>query len=213
MGSRAYTVGTDIVFGEGEFTPNTQRGQRVLAHELAHVVQQAKGRPVVQRISFDSCSAADQSTVQDAHDRAVEMLDNAIAKLGSYDGTTPTDVQAAVSTHFHATSSAFAGWIRFNLRYLRLFVNQPQYECHSVQSIPNPAWTMWCVPFTDIELYPNWFATSPDRRAKTLIHEWVHHYGCNFDLGYQSDPGYASHGTLRGLLNADPWAWLVYDIR
>ncbi|MDR3698742.1 MAG: DUF4157 domain-containing protein [Candidatus Sulfopaludibacter sp.] len=38
--SRAFTVGEDIVFGDGEFAPETIGGQRLLAHELAHVVQQ-----------------------------------------------------------------------------------------------------------------------------------------------------------------------------
>jgi len=37
----AYTVGQDIVFGTGQYAPKTAAGQRVLAHELAHVVQQA----------------------------------------------------------------------------------------------------------------------------------------------------------------------------
>jgi Domain of unknown function (DUF4157) len=40
VGARAYTVGTNIVFGAGEFAPATNAGQRLLAHELAHVVQQ-----------------------------------------------------------------------------------------------------------------------------------------------------------------------------
>jgi len=36
----AYTVGHDLVFGAGQFTPGTNVGQRLLAHELTHVVQQ-----------------------------------------------------------------------------------------------------------------------------------------------------------------------------
>ena len=46
MGARAYTVGNDITFGAGEYAPGSREGQRVLAHELAHVVQQ---RPTVQQ--------------------------------------------------------------------------------------------------------------------------------------------------------------------
>lgn len=41
VNARAYTVGRDVVFGEGRFTPNTSEGQRLIAHELAHVVQQS----------------------------------------------------------------------------------------------------------------------------------------------------------------------------
>lgn len=36
----AYTVGRDIVFSSGAYSPHTAPGQRMLAHELAHVVQQ-----------------------------------------------------------------------------------------------------------------------------------------------------------------------------
>ncbi len=36
----AYTVGNDVVFETGRYAPQTAQGQRLLAHELAHVVQQ-----------------------------------------------------------------------------------------------------------------------------------------------------------------------------
>src|SRR5262249_39626637 len=36
----AYTLGPHIVFGAGRFAPETHEGRRLIAHELAHVVQQ-----------------------------------------------------------------------------------------------------------------------------------------------------------------------------
>ena len=36
----AYTVGSDVVFGEGRYEPATPTGSWLLAHELAHTVQQ-----------------------------------------------------------------------------------------------------------------------------------------------------------------------------
>ena len=46
----AYTVGNDLVFGNGTYQPDTLNGQRILAHELTHVVQQgATGRGILQR--------------------------------------------------------------------------------------------------------------------------------------------------------------------
>jgi hypothetical protein len=38
--ARAFSVGSDIVFGAGELAPNTPEGDALLAHELAHTVQQ-----------------------------------------------------------------------------------------------------------------------------------------------------------------------------
>ncbi|MGA7673151.1 MAG: DUF4157 domain-containing protein [Nitrolancea sp.] len=40
--ARAYTVGQDIYFGENAYAPETPEGDRLLAHEIAHTVQQAK---------------------------------------------------------------------------------------------------------------------------------------------------------------------------
>ena len=41
--AHAYTVGHNIVFGAGRFSPGTHEGRRLMAHELAHVVQQDDG--------------------------------------------------------------------------------------------------------------------------------------------------------------------------
>ena len=48
VGARAYTVGHDVVFGAGRYAPHTAAGQRLLAHELAHVVQQQAAGPSLQ---------------------------------------------------------------------------------------------------------------------------------------------------------------------
>lgn len=39
--ARAFTVGRDIVFGTGQYSPGTDEGRRLIAHELTHVVQQS----------------------------------------------------------------------------------------------------------------------------------------------------------------------------
>ena len=41
LSAAAYTRGRDVVFGEGQYAPGTHAGRRLLAHELAHVVQQS----------------------------------------------------------------------------------------------------------------------------------------------------------------------------
>jgi len=45
----AFTKGRDIVFGVGQYVPNTHQGRRLLAHELRHVVQQGSNHTIVQR--------------------------------------------------------------------------------------------------------------------------------------------------------------------
>jgi hypothetical protein len=55
VGARAFTVGRDIVFRAGEFSPATPAGRHLLAHELTHVIQQssAEGGPALQRQEED----------------------------------------------------------------------------------------------------------------------------------------------------------------
>lgn len=43
VGANAYTVGNDIVFRSGHFDASSPTGQRTIAHELSHVVQQRSG--------------------------------------------------------------------------------------------------------------------------------------------------------------------------
>jgi outer membrane protein OmpA-like peptidoglycan-associated protein len=39
----AYTVGEDVVFARGQYQPGSSQGQRLIAHELTHTIQQAGG--------------------------------------------------------------------------------------------------------------------------------------------------------------------------
>jgi len=50
VNARAYTVGRNIVFGEGQYRPGTPAGKKLLAHELTHVIQQGgtNSSPTVQ---------------------------------------------------------------------------------------------------------------------------------------------------------------------
>jgi len=41
VNAQAYTVSSDMVFAAGRFAPGTPDGQRLIAHELVHVVQQS----------------------------------------------------------------------------------------------------------------------------------------------------------------------------
>jgi hypothetical protein len=45
MGANAYALGGDIVFGAGQYNPGSRETDRLLAHELTHVVQQAQFGP------------------------------------------------------------------------------------------------------------------------------------------------------------------------
>jgi outer membrane protein OmpA-like peptidoglycan-associated protein len=54
IGARAFTYGNDIVFNSGEYSPRTDSGKRLLAHELTHVAQNDTGVGTVRRQETDS---------------------------------------------------------------------------------------------------------------------------------------------------------------
>lgn len=63
--AHAFALGSDIVFGAGQYAPSTHGGQRLLAHELAHVIQQGHaGAPT------GSAAAASGVAESDAAQRA-----------------------------------------------------------------------------------------------------------------------------------------------
>jgi hypothetical protein len=43
VNAHAYTTGSHLAFGAGQYNPTSPRGQRLIAHELTHVIQQASG--------------------------------------------------------------------------------------------------------------------------------------------------------------------------
>ena len=49
VGALAYTVGRDIAFATGRYAPGTAEGRTLLAHELAHVVEQRGATSILQR--------------------------------------------------------------------------------------------------------------------------------------------------------------------
>lgn len=44
IGAQAFTLGSHIYFAPGQYSPDAPQGRRLLAHELAHVIQQQAGR-------------------------------------------------------------------------------------------------------------------------------------------------------------------------
>lgn len=49
LGSQAFANGNDVYFNEGKFSPDSQSGKHLLAHELTHTVQQSGSKPAIQK--------------------------------------------------------------------------------------------------------------------------------------------------------------------
>jgi Domain of unknown function (DUF4157) len=117
----AYTVGSHVVFGAERYAPGTPDGQRLLAHELTHVFQQAgsdtQGAMQVQRtVASTNCAAGANSAPADPtatltalEARAVGLAQAAgiLAAAGSAAATMGIDISS------HPVGLAFAA--RFGL--------------------------------------------------------------------------------------------------
>lgn len=73
VGARALTEGNDIHLAPGAYAPETAEGRHLLAHELAHVVQQGGRVP--------SGSTPDRSGERDAHDAADRVTAGASVRV------------------------------------------------------------------------------------------------------------------------------------
>lgn len=58
VNAQAYTVGQHIVFGAGHFQPGTPSGRQLIAHELAHVVQQGGANTLRRRYRLSEMQTA-----------------------------------------------------------------------------------------------------------------------------------------------------------
>jgi hypothetical protein len=84
VGARAYTVGSHVVFGPGQFAPGTHAGLRTLTHELAHVAQQAGRTPDLASVRI---GAADAPEEHEAEGLAAESLAGGRVAGVSHTGT------------------------------------------------------------------------------------------------------------------------------
>ncbi len=72
VNASAYTVGRNVVFGTGQYVPETHEGRRLLGHELTHVVQQSEGiSPLQQELTV---SRSDDAYEQQANDVAESVM-------------------------------------------------------------------------------------------------------------------------------------------
>ncbi len=157
--ARAYTIGRDIVFGAGEYSPGTASGRRLLAHELTHVVQQGAAAPQataaagslpgpiasagaqrIQRDWLDDAKAAvggayesAASTVGDAVDATKSTLGDAYDSVAATVGTVGTGVAEAAKS-VSATASGAAQTVEDPERLRASLISQTEGTRQKVHS-------------------------------------------------------------------------------
>jgi len=122
IAARAFTHGRDIFFNRGEYRPGERSGQHVLAHELAHVLQQGGAQSQVQRLSV-----LNQTTPQN-------LLRKNVRPWG---GTAPSGNDYKVQTD---AGNDISGWVAYSGT-----PEADRYWCHgfSLGSYASWGYSVW----------------------------------------------------------------------
>jgi hypothetical protein len=201
--ARAYTHGRDMVFGAGEYAPDSHRGRWLMAHELAHVVQQARSDPsgVVQRQpaapavpAYRDCTAAitgeadANERLDAARLRAREFVGAAIRALGAAP-VAGTTYATALNRHFVNPTAAQRAAILANFEQVRGTLRVGNYICNS-NNICGTEQAFW-IPDDDlVHVCPPFWDLDRTCGAIVLTHEGAH------DVGV--DAAIAGHPPNRG---------------
>ncbi len=101
VGANAYTVGNDIVFRAGQFDTSSTTGQRTIAHELSHVVQQRAG-PV------DGTDAPGGIKLSDPSDRFEQAAEQTATEIMSTPDAAPSTSSTDASAQREVDEEAAA---------------------------------------------------------------------------------------------------------
>jgi hypothetical protein len=202
INSLAYTVGNNIVFDQGQYSPGTGHGKKILAHELAHVVQQKtqSNVPAIQRLvrtsRVNNC-APDNPYV--AERRAVQFLTHAIETVQQAIANREADpadadvvaVRNALWTAFRFGNTDRA-WnerlpvILRRMEAVRDYIESVvfQYECCPVGACPASTCGLTCDSPDNafmcdnsavlIVICPHFWTIDNNERGRTIAHEVFH---------------------------------------
>jgi Domain of unknown function (DUF4157) len=197
--ARAYTVGSQVVFGPEGYSPTTPAGRRLLAHELVHVAQQRRAAAQLRRTNGapaptygpacgtpDPCEYArctNPATIQADLTRAIGYVDAAVTALNA--SPLAADTVRGLDWFFNDHSAATVTAARTRLQCIRTCLADTQtnnrFGCHPDDE--NLAYV--CVGSTPIctDALKNVCYTSkhvhsaPRVRAQSSIHECAHRVG------------------------------------
>ncbi len=116
--AKAYTYQNNIVFNENQFRPETFEGKQLLAHELTHVLQQAKGNSsfTLQRIACESTATAPPRVAQgQANPRDARA--NAIIAIATGNGSMQqkaTDILTQIICQYYPSDAALVDRVGYH---------------------------------------------------------------------------------------------------
>jgi hypothetical protein len=168
VNAKAFTVGRDVVFGSGKFSPETTGGKKLIAHELTHVVQQNEGPTL---FSEGKKSKKSGDTIPNSPELSDKIVPKHVAYLQRYEEKHPTKWAGGDTTtttddsYVKINSTAWVKWLgKKNLW------SKNHYPINSVYNLGIP-FGKWSEVGTWLEIHDH-RDFSPDRNEYWKV--WVY---------------------------------------
>lgn len=205
--AKAFTYRNRIWLGSGESESN----KNLMAHELAHVVQQTHNKKFlkIQRFTVDDCSEEHGNELRSAYVNAQVSIPRVVSKI-----LNPSeDERRTFETYFGTTNSA--PYIGLRLYLIRHGLQRATAECETPDSFmynhfcggslayvrPVPAF----FGFGNIHIcQPGYHNLTENQQTATLVHEGAHRYLDADDEAYYT-LNCAETAETRGLSDRDRW--------
>jgi uncharacterized protein DUF4157 len=199
--ARAFTVGSRVLFAPGEYRPQTESGRHLLAHELAHTVQQrspGSSALLLQRTTYPNCTDKQVSDmVEPAKDQAVADLNGVITSLG--ERPLSDDTKAALFLAFRSDDERSADRVKKTFEKIKTGLESDSIRCDQPEDEPSFGKTLtpeafqcvgkrlgYTTPLFNIHIcMKHWPGVSRVLRLQNLIHEGAHAFDHQVgDAGY-----------------------------
>jgi hypothetical protein len=242
LAARAFTIGSDVAFAPGEYRPHSHEGRRLLAHELAHVIQQSGGAPARVRREpvelpptgidqrYPGCTDPRSRALQYEIDLARVSVNGAIAaleqELASIQSPSPgagiiTMAGSALAKYFKTRNPAQVKTIVARLRAIgKILARGPgnwvcttQASC-AQQCSSGGSTAAACAGTTSAVLVCSvYFTWTSNHVARSMV--LVHETAHQAGLGgdtYEYTKQFPGLTTSQAMVNADSYAYFVQDL-
>lgn len=228
LDAKAFTVGSDIYFNDGQYQPGSDSGKHLLAHELTHTIQQRNHHHVQrapQKVSLNySTACPDPAKIAESIPGALSMTDTACNWFISLNQNDQTRVAYLLRQIFLDDSDQVSSQVLTRLLSIRRYLEMAKdgqlfFSCTKGADPDCNGWNAYVRPGerNTIHICLPFYKLTLEERRWTLIHECSHVAGVSLknepyysDFGTVDCTGSVSGTTSDALKTADNYAKIVW---